>query len=1088
MNTSINIIEQLIFKLDSLISCVYNNNSNKNNGDDSKIILEKSLSLFIQHLLLPNNSSSNDGQDNSHRNVKDKKTFNPNDLDAMNDDDDEEGQDIDDDEKEKENILLDSICKDIYEQYKKRLDLFINLASKYSTNQSFTLSIEFIKLKYCIFIKEILIKVQDQLNAIPQPPSSTSTTTTTTNKGEQDEVAPTSIISINNQKVIKSSLDLIICWGITPCYVRGIGIPLGKRVPSDSNSIIFNTLFESTLYLQPLSQNNVNEPFLCFQLSYFVELIDQLRDGSIDLNIIIVSRYLSDLFASYLQLINLRSSPFDITTKQKYAGKIDLLLYNVYPELVFEALTMLLSPNTVQPPVWMTKCLTMMLSKCLLRPHALRILLETILTSSAGKSMTKPLQSIVSLVSTLLANTKPSPETFYEKISPQLLDIIHRRYNADKSRIVEAVMMIIECLFQQNPDFVLKHFINSIIDPLIKCSTELHNSNNGGDDDNKIVVKEVELFHCIEDLHKVLSKLGFNQMLLDYISKIIPTLFQLYCFVSKSISTLKVSCKEILCTFFKFSSSTTSITELKNLILPITLKNQHSVHNSQQIDKEKQQDKQSNHHSLLDLEDVIQNEDDDNNNNTNDTHLSFSMGESGGVVAKYISYQDRDYQWEAECLIGILEIMKNDELAGNLFVDLLSEFSVLQDQDQDKLDQKHRHQYFVLIQFIIIMSDRLGAAILKNVLQVCTFVKVMLTRSISKLNSDQETEEDIESLTLSLGILTTLLTGEIKVRKEEEIVIFDLLSLTEQLCYHPNEMIATMASQIKTIITAKKPIWMDHDNTGATEDTSDSQSKLKEILADLSHPLLPVRAHGLIELRRMVLSKSSLIDKNLDNVLNIFKTQLGDDDTFIYGCSIAGLAALGDIYPTRIIPLLVEQFINKSIPEFKRMKIGESLIQISQRCGESLPKYAATMVNAFLAACQPDQPVGVQSSSLSNLSTLCELLHYSIDPYLVDILSLINDILSTSKDSEIRRGAIFIFQMLLKGLGKDSFNLIPDQLKQIYNTLKNIEFYDTDDICKYHARSALYELDSITKSFIFPGNSNTDDSNQPFGIRKLNIS
>ncbi|EAL68518.1 hypothetical protein DDB_G0278691 [Dictyostelium discoideum AX4] len=452
------------------------------------------------------------------------------------------------------------------------------------------------------------------------------------------------------------------------------------------------------------------------------------------------------------------------------------------------------------------------------------------------------------------------------------------------------------------------------------------------------------------------------------------------------------------------------------------------------------------------------------------------MGENGGVVGKYISYNDRDFKWEADCIVSIFEIMKGDSLAGDLFVDLLNEFSIL----QQRKDTKRGHQYYVLIQFIIIMSEGLGVAVLKNVIQVCTFIKVMLSRSISKFNSGKEDEEDIESLTLSLGILTTLLTGEIKVRKDEEIIIFDLLSLVEQLSYHSNEMISTMASQIKTIITAKKPIWLINDNNNNNSNINDDNNnspneqgnKLKEILNDLSHPLLPIRAHALIELRRLVLSKSGLIEQNLKNVLEIFKTQVNDDDTFIYGCSINGLSALGDIYPNRILPILIESFLNKSFQESKRMKLGEALIQISQRCGEMLPNYATQLVPTFLLGCRDDS-VGVRTSSLSNLATLCEMMHYSIDSYLVEILLCTNSILKSDPEIEVRRGAIFIFQQLLQGLGMSSFQVIPDELKSIYNTLKNVEFYDQDEVCKYHARSTLYDLEKITKTFIFPNHSDS---------------
>ncbi len=41
----------------------------------------------------------------------------------------------------------------------------------------------------------------------------------------------------------------------------------------------------------------------------------------------------------------------------------------------------------------------------------------------------------------------------------------------------------------------------------------------------------------------------------------------------------------------------------------------------------------------------------------------------------------RNFVWEAECIVGLLKELNNKQLAGNLFIDLLKEFTDLTKQD-----------------------------------------------------------------------------------------------------------------------------------------------------------------------------------------------------------------------------------------------------------------------------------------------------------------------------------------------------------------------------------------------------------------------
>jgi hypothetical protein len=59
-----------------------------------------------------------------------------------------------------------------------------------------------------------------------------------------------------------------------------------------------------------------------------------------------------------------------------------------------------------------------------------------------------------------------------------------------------------------------------------------------------------------------------------------------------------------------------------------------------------------------------------------------------------------------------------------------------------------------------------------------------------------------------------------------------------------------------------------------------SSEQLREALKDINDPMLPVRAHGLIVLRRLVLAKDPLTMKNLPKILSLFQNQLKDEDRY----------------------------------------------------------------------------------------------------------------------------------------------------------------------------------------------------------------
>src|SRR5690554_2499885 len=120
-----------------------------------------------------------------------------------------------------------------------------------------------------------------------------------------------------------------------------------------------------------------------------------------------------------------------------------------------------------------------------------------------------------------------------------------------------------------------------------------------------------------------------------------------------------------------------------------------------------------------------------------------------------------------------------------------------------------------------------------------------------------------------------------------------------------------------------------------------------------------------------------------------------------------------------------------------------------------LTQSANYFMNAFLAGTKDASP-SIRASSLSNLAQLCKALRFALHPYITEILSCIQSLLGSEKDSQVRSGAVFVLALLFQGLGTDILTLIPDELSQTYRLLKQIaENHSEDQVTKFHTQIAL---------------------------------
>jgi hypothetical protein len=386
-------------------------------------------------------------------------------------------------------------------------------------------------------------------------------------------------------------------------------------------------------------------------------------------------------------------------------------------------------------------------------------------------------------------------------------------------------------------------------------------------------------------------------------------------------------------------------------------------------------------------------------------------------------------------------------------VEFLEEFSQIK-KEEDISEQRH----LILLQFLALLAENFGVEIMKNLAQVCGLLKWMLK------------DEEKETVVLALSLLSALLPS-LTIHKEEGVFLMDLISPLEELSQAQDIEVSAIGEQLKRKI--KELISKSSEKGGEEEAATKgptgelSKEQIRTILRDMQDPMLSTRSHAMIQLRRIVLRKDPVALKNREKILSLFDEQLMDSDPFVYLAAVKGLEALGDIFPDKTIPKLIGNFLDTKRMEEMRLKTAEALLQVAKRCGDMLPHYSGHFVGGFLRGLR-DPSEAIRASSLSNLAEMCKSLRFALHPYITEILAAVSAVLGTDKEVQVRRGCVFLLSELLRGLGEDSFQVIPQEMKSIYQTLKRIEDTDLDNVTQYHAKIALSYINAIMSRVLSP--------------------
>ncbi|KAI3371767.1 hypothetical protein L3Q82_024319, partial [Scortum barcoo] len=952
---------------------------------------------------------------------------------------------------------------------------------------------------------------------------------------------PPDVLSVSQQKTLGVALQFVVSLGLCPYLAPGVGVPLGRRSA-------FGAMVEKLVCSEAV-------PAVGSRLLTTTNVLLQLAELSSPATLVF-TRHLGDVMAALCQLgyqpQSHKTQVLSDEERQTCREALKSLLGKVYQPIVIKEL-LILQGGPKQSgvvggssgsssraalgsaPAWLRRLCGELLSKRLMQSNGVQAVVRAILGEGTGGESDWRKCDCVARILVTCPHQSTSADSYYRQICPQIVDLLHLKDKLTAQQFQHVASRTVLSMVQEKPSFAQQYLLTPVLAPLHRCTTaaaECHSQ----------AVEEWELTRCVEDVYKIwVVGNSPSASLIKALEEVLPVIFTLFCFTKQNVSHLRAPCQEILLWYLSHTETSAALLTLRELSGLQGQKNKVAA------------------------------------------DLHFTPGSDGGArLCSKDSCSDEDdalyeklsgEQWTLECLMQLLAELKDCDLPGDFFLNLLQELtSWAAADDEEKKDEQEldvsamtlleveqqllgqaarRGQRLALLQVLAVMIEFVPhTVLLRKTTQVVDFMVSLLQRACVGLDqaTDPSLGNPVESQTLSMGmgLVATLLSGpqlsaedyssmsrllpplETLSQKHSEVVIQELASnlravIATHGAYRPEDLTAaarasrnpeTTARNNSTPFKKKQKMQTEVNNaqtpsssssfnnspsnirnrdpassarpaagispkggerTAGTSDPCPPTKPFSDWLLEACDSDVPTRAYALRVLTQMVQNKNPEAIQGQEKVLMLFLENLEHEDSFVYLSAIQGLATLADSYPENILERLLKDFRHgPSLPTSNRehsletrLKVGEVLMRASRAMGELAPHLGRPLVGVFLQGTRdPDQ--SVRASSLSNLGELCQRLDNALGPLAQELSSCLTALIKTEKEAEVRRAAVHVIALLLRGLSDKATQVLSDVLLDLYRALKWVARSDPDEVAVLHAQLALEELDDVMRRFIFP--------------------
>ncbi|XP_066278108.1 transport and Golgi organization protein 6 homolog [Branchiostoma lanceolatum] len=676
----------------------------------------------------------------------------------------------------------------------------------------------------------------------------------------QDDVAPPlspDTLSIAQQKTLATALQFVVCLGVCPNLLPGVGIPLERRSG-------FGKLLKTSQGDKDTLSEKTTKLYMVLDI-----LLDCVQQPSLGSQIL--SKHLGDMLSGLIQICYGPRPKLCATTKhsnittgtsllstendqqnsnaatncnregkhvtdgemtRESEGQVEIpsstemspkmyeqcrsqlhrLLEKVYQPLVVRELLVLQGGSGgvrgvkgQMPLSWLRKVCGQLLSGRLMRPGGVEAVLKGFLAGglpATGMSQESVEWKKCEAVSRLIATCPQhctSKEDYYRFICPQILDLLNSKDKLMAPAFLRVASVAMAAVVSQHPLLAEKYLLDPLLQPLlvtIRVSDQ--------DRDDPVIVEESSLTRCIVNVHKVFV-LGSEpgSRLVVSLSPVIHPLFQLLCFTRRGVSHLRSRVEDLLVTFLKAADTESGCRHLWHISIPGQTSDLPAMRSS----------------------------------------LQFAPGPAGGAVVlkptsnvqlPSLTDPETEDNMAASCMCDLLEKLEADEIPGNFFISVLKELTaimssnheiaprtggdeggaLLEIEEREAAMQAQAARGMAILQLLGAMCERLGPSVLRSTEHVVQFVAATLQRGcelqLEGACPRQTGLDTDETLCLAMGLTAAVMGGAMEVKEEDKEHFEMLLPWLEQLrSRHANPVVQEMAEDLLIAIRTHCALVMD---------------------------------------------------------------------------------------------------------------------------------------------------------------------------------------------------------------------------------------------------------------------------------------
>ncbi|XP_040838404.1 transport and Golgi organization protein 6 homolog [Ochotona curzoniae] len=717
-----------------------------------------------------------------------------------------------------------------------------------------------------------------------------------------------------------------------------------------------------------------------------------------------------------------------------------------------------------------------------------------------------------------------SPESYYRDICPQILDLFHFQDKLTARQFQRVATTTFLTMSRECPQLAAKHLLRPMLAPLHRCVNiaEIPESDMIP---GTILVTEEELSRCIEDVFKVYV-VGNEPLavLLDCLLQVLGVLFCIYCFTKQGVSHIRSLCQEILLWILGKLERKKAVASLKGfagldkaapslhplcqfraatqggimVIIKETLSDeeedealfqkvtseQSQVEHLSDLLSHCQQCGLAGDFFILCLQELTHVAEENEAEFKTQPSPSQSLLELEQQRTLLVEGQER------KLLVLQLVAVLCERMSEQIFTNITQVVDFVAATLQRACASLAHEAESAVESQTLSMAMGLVAVMLGGAVQLKSGDFVVLKRLMPLLDKVSSSFPDPAIQELATDLRITIAT--------HGAFATEAISVTAQSTLNKKEPGRKPEGQQRTSGERDASSTQRHHEQqpnpekvqdsspeasaasvpeGVAEPSSTAKRKpggvtteqLQELVLSAYDPQIPTRAAALRTLSHWIEQREAKALETQEKLLQIFLENLEHEDTFVYLSAIQGVALLSDVYPEKILVDLLAQYDNsqgKHTPE-TRMKVGEVLMRIVRALGDMVSKYRQPLIHTFLRGAR-DADSNHRASSLANLGELCQRLDFLLGPVVHEVTACLIAVAKTDHEVQVRRAAVHVVVLLLRGLSQKAPEVLKDVLKDLYHLLKHVVRMEPDDVAKLHAQLALEELDEIMRNFLFP--------------------